>query len=158
MRLYFLFGVMLESQKNDLMNIKQFSDNCKYSIWLSFKIKLLKNSEITIFSMFMFSILIFSFLILLFDLETFIDRSDQGTDSPMFLAVYQIVITITSVGYGDFSPKSFIGRMVIMLCSIWGAVLISFIVLVVSNVFSLTEDQERALNKLQQARSASTLI
>ena len=148
LRLYFLFKVLMHSQKNDLRNIMQFTSNCNPSIWLSFKIKLLKNSEITIFLMFLSSIMIFSFLILLFDLETFIDVTDHDTDSPLFLACYQIVITITSVGYGDFSPKSVVGRIVIMCCSIWGAVLISFIVLVVSNVFSLSEDQEIALNKL----------
>lgn len=148
LRLYFLFKVVMYPQKNDLLNIKQFTNNCEPSIWLSFKIKLLKHSEITIFLMFLVSIFVFSFLILLFDLETFIDYTDHGTDNPMFLATYQIVITITSVGYGDFSPKSAIGRFVIMFCSIWGAVLISFIVLVVSNVFSLSEDQETALKKL----------
>ena len=58
------------------------------SIWLSFKIYLLKKSELTIISMFCLSIMCFSHLILLFDIETFLDRPDDRANSPIFLAVY----------------------------------------------------------------------
>lgn len=85
--------------------------------------------------MFIFSVLIFSYLILLFDFENFLQDDDDRADDVVFLAIYQIIITITSVGYGDFTPKSFIGRTIISICAIWGAVMISFIVLVVSNIF-----------------------
>ena len=92
--------------------------------------------------MFMTSVLVFSFLVLIFDLDTFIDKASDRANPPMFLAVYQVVITLTSVGYGDFYPESWIGRCVIMCCAIWGAVMISFIVLVVSNIFKMSEVQE----------------
>ena len=108
--------------------------------------------------MFLTSVFYFSNLILLFDLQTFIDDKDDRAESPLFLAPYQIIITLTSVGYGDFFPQSWMGRCVIMLCAIWGAVMISFIVLVVSNIFNLTEEQEAALTKLRQVNSASTVI
>lgn len=108
--------------------------------------------------MFVTSVFIFSNLILIFDLDTFLDSADDRAESPFFLVVYQIVITLTSVGYGDFFPKSWPGRTVIMACAIWGAVMISFIVLVVSNIFNLSNEQEQAFNKLQFADSASRVI
>ena len=144
-RLYFFFKSVLEPQANDLKNFQRFTQGCKPTVWFSFKINLMKKSELTIFIMFLTSVLVFSYMILLFDLDTFLDTADDRTDSPLFLAVYQIVITLTSVGYGDFYPKSWLGRSVIMICAIWGAVLISFIVLVTSNIFSLSETQENAL-------------
>lgn len=139
LRLYFLFKIFLQPQINDLQDFKQLT-NYKYpSAWLSFKINLIKKSKRTILLMFIFSVLIFSYLILLFDFENFLQDDDDRADDVVFLAIYQIIITITSVGYGDFTPKSFIGRAIISICAIWGAVMISFIVLVVSNIFQLTE-------------------
>jgi len=41
---------------------------------------------------------------------------------------WNVVITLTSVGYGDFSPKSFFGRIVGTLICFWGMIIISLIV------------------------------
>lgn len=147
-RLYFLFKMILQPQVNDLQNFKKLTKYKHPSAWLSFKVSLIKRSHCTIFVMFTVSVLIFSHLILLFDLETFIDTPDDRADDALFLAMYQIIITITSVGYGDFCPKSFVGRTIIAICAIWGAVLISLVVLVVSNIFQLDDKQEQALLKL----------
>lgn len=65
-----------------------FTKNFKPSVWLSFKISLLKKSEITIFLMFVTSVFIFSNLILLFDIDTFLDTPDDRAESPFFLVVY----------------------------------------------------------------------
>jgi len=51
------------------------------------------------------------------------------------------MITMTTVGYGDITPQSMIGKYIIMFTAIWGAVMISFVVLMVSNVFEMTETQ-----------------
>ena len=119
--------------------MRMFDKESKPSIWLSFKINLLKRMELTIFVMFMTSIAVFSCLILLFDVESFLRKANDRSSTPFFLAIYQVIITLTSVGYGDFAPKTWIGRTVIMFCALWGAVMISFIVLVVSKIFRLTD-------------------
>ena len=54
-----------------------------------------------------------------------------------FSYLYLVVVTITTVGYGDITAKSLIGKVMLMLGAIWGAFLISLIVLVVANVFDL---------------------
>lgn len=43
-RFYFLIRIILQPQKNKLKNSLMFTKNCKPSIWLSFKISLLKKS------------------------------------------------------------------------------------------------------------------
>jgi len=51
-----------------------------------------------------------------------------------FEFVYFVIITITTVGYGDFSATTVVGRILICIIALWGAVLISLVILVVSNV------------------------
>jgi len=60
--------------------------------------------------------------------------------------LYLIVITMTTVGFGDFSPKTYMGKLIIMFTALWGAFMISLLVLTVSNVFNLSKNQQQALN------------
>lgn len=87
---------------------------------MSFKINILKRSELTIPIMFVISVFVFSYLILLFDIDTLFQSATEGIDSPFFLAIYQIVITMTTVGYGDICPGNMMGRIVAMTCALWG--------------------------------------
>lgn len=52
---------------------------------------------------------------------------------------------MTSVGYGDHVPYTYPGKVVIIVASLWGSVMISLIILAVSKVFDMTEKQEKAL-------------
>jgi voltage-gated potassium channel len=54
--------------------------------------------------------------------------------------IYMMFITITTVGYGDFTPRTDAGRIFIMMGAIWGAFIISLIVLVVGNTFALNKN------------------
>ena len=51
--------------------------------------------------------------------------------------IYMVIVTITTVGYGDFTPQSMHGKFLMMLSALWGAFLISLIILVESRVFDL---------------------
>jgi len=53
---------------------------------------------------------------------------------------------MTTVGFGDFSPKTYMGKLIIMFTALWGAFMISLLVLTVSNVFNLSKNQQQALN------------
>ena len=44
---------------------------------------------------------------------------------------------MTTVGFGDFSPNTYPGKVIIMFTALWGAFMISLLVLTVSNVFDL---------------------
>lgn len=37
-------------------------------------------------------------------------------------------MTLTTVGYGDLHPKTRLGRLIAVITAIWGAILISLIV------------------------------
>ena len=67
-------------------------------------------------------------------------------------------MTITTVGFGDFTPRTYPGRLIIMFTAFWGAIMISFFVLIVSSVFELKPTQDKALHQVDVSRSAANAI
>jgi len=45
---------------------------------------------------------------------------------------------MTTVGYGDYTPKTDIGRIIGALCVSWGVLIVSVMVVVLTNTFRLT--------------------
>lgn len=54
------------------------------------------------------------------------------------------VITMTSVGYGDYSPKTPIGRLIGALCVSWGVLIVSVMVVVLTNAFSMNRSKKNS--------------
>lgn len=53
--------------------------------------------------------------------------------------VWMTMITMTTVGYGDFAPQTSIGRVIGSLCVTWGGLLLSVMVVVLTKAFSLSK-------------------
>ena len=67
-------------------------------------------------------------------------------------ALWLVIITTTTVGYGDYYPQTPIGRFIVLLIAIWGTLIVSIMVVVVSNTLSMEKTELRTskiLNKLE---------
>ena len=64
-----------------------------------------------------------------------ISASVQGWGS----SIYLIIITLTTVGYGDVLPHTDGGNIVCLITAVWGGFIASLLILIVSNVFALTD-------------------
>ena len=100
------------------------------------------------------SVAIFAYLIYLAERSIL---THEGSD-PMAActnfpnALWLIFITTTTVGYGDYYPQTPIGRVIILFVAIWGTLIVSIMVVVVSNTLSMEKTELRAskiLNKLE---------
>lgn len=65
---------------------------------------------------------------------------------------------MTTVGFGDLVPFSYIGRIIIMITSFWGGFLISLVIVSVSKIFELTRNQKKAMHHLFLTRKAAASI
>lgn len=63
-------------------------------------------------------------------------------------SIWLIIITMTTVGYGDFYPRTFFGRLLDTFIAIWGIFIISMMVVVLSNTLKLDSSEKRALTVL----------
>ena len=88
------------------------------------------------------SILMFAFALRIAEHETF---SSSWPSTIYQNTIWLTVITMTSVGYGDYSPATPIGRMIACLCVIWGGFTVSVMVVVNANTFTMTRRKPRPI-------------
>jgi hypothetical protein len=63
-------------------------------------------------------------------------------------ACWNVIITLTTTGYGDIYPKSTLGRFVGLVICFWGTFMVSFFVVSVNNIFTMKPSEERSFNIL----------
>ena len=62
--------------------------------------------------------------------------------------MWNVIITLTSVGYGELYPKTFFGRIVGIIICFWGVFIVSFFVVTITNMLNFTGSEEKAYNLL----------
>ena len=66
----------------------------------------------------------------------------------MYNCMWNVIITLTSVGYGELYPKTFFGRIVGIIICFWGVFIVSFFVVTVTNMLNFTGSEEKAYHLL----------
>ena len=64
--------------------------------------------------------------------------------------MWTIIVTLATVGYGDFFEKSFMGRFVGMIMCFWGTFVVSYFVVTVTNMLSFSVAEEKTYSLLQR--------
>lgn len=60
-------------------------------------------------------------------------------------AVWLTIITMTTVGYGDFFPRTSFGRIIDVILVVWGTFVVSLMVVVLTNTLNMDQSEKRAL-------------
>ena len=63
-----------------------------------------------------------------------------------FNAFWCIIVTMTTVGYGDYFPKSIPGRVIVFIVCIIGITLVSLIVFLLTGFLEMTEAETKVMN------------
>ena len=59
---------------------------------------------------------------------------------------WNVIVTMTTVGYGDYYPITNLGRLVNIFVSIWGTFLTSLMVVALQNLLVFTDNEDKAFN------------
>eukprot|EP00347_Sterkiella_histriomuscorum_P011736 403371299 len=70
-------------------------------------------------------------------------------------AMWCVVITMTTVGYGDVFAVSPFGRVISIINALWGAFVISMLVASIGTVFDLNEQQKKAIVEITNRKQAA---
>lgn len=73
-------------------------------------------------------------------------------------AMWCVIITMTTVGYGDVTAVSPFGRIISIINALWGAFVISMLVSSIGKIFDLLEKQKRAIVDITNAKQAAATL
>ena len=121
----------------NIFNHTEFSDPFAKLHWerhgftantrFAFKCYLLRYPGFTVITTLTTSILVISYIDRIVERPFW--RSESGWDGEPFINnVYLTVITMATVGFGDFVPYSTLGKIVAILTAFWGGFIISLLV------------------------------
>ena len=161
MRVFFLirsifnYSIYTDAYSKKLCRSYGFSAGVRFT----FKCQIIVNPEWTVAIMFTSTILILSYILRIFELPWFRQEPTYLPEfDSYFNSVWCTIITLTTVGYGDIAPGTIPGRVIAMITALWGAFLISLLVVTVSSVFDLSNNQKMALRHIRLTRTAAMTI
>jgi len=65
-------------------------------------------------------------------------------------SVWAVVLTMTTVGYGDIFPRTGVGRVIMFFCSVTGVVVIALIVTTVQSELQMENSESRAFTVINK--------
>lgn len=101
------------------------------------------------------SVSLFGFTLRIFE-RPLSTASNQNFDA-IANSFWCTLITMTTVGYGDFFPKSNAGRFVGILIAFWGVLFVSLFVVTLTNLLDFQGGEEKSYYLLQRLKHKDQL-
>jgi len=109
----------------------------------SYKCQLENHPGTFVLVLFTSTVLILAYVMRIFELPYYRHNKDNVEASlfdDYFNSIWLLVMTITTVGYGDYTPNTTMGKWVAMFAALWGSFMISLLVLSAASIFELTKN------------------
>ena len=97
------------------------------------------------------SILVFSLALRIYE-RNFVSEESLQDYHYLWNSMWLISLTMTTVGFGDFYPKTHPGRFIAALSAYWGIFLVSLIILTLTNFSHFNPAEQRSYNFIQRIR------
>jgi voltage-gated potassium channel len=76
---------------------------------------------------------------------------DHKDYSSVWLGMWWVLQTVTTVGYGDLTPKDAIGKILTSLVMLWGVAFLAIVTAGITSVFVARAQRERAASEESKA-------
>lgn len=110
-----------------------FTANVRFTFKSLLKTDPAMTVSVTMFS----SVLILAYCLRVFEVEYYLAIEQRNFDN-YFDSIWCVIITMTTVGYGDTYPVTIFGRLVGIFCALWGTFIISLLIIVATEIFALS--------------------
>ena len=121
-------------------------NGCRAGTWYSVKCLIQESPNVSMTVMMIGGILVFAYPLRIFE------RSAGQDFASYENSAWCIILTMTTVGYGDYFPLTDAGRLIVFFACIWGVVVVSLIVVTLSNQLILDCGEENSLLILKRLR------
>lgn len=71
--------------------------------------------------------------------------------------MWYVIVTMATVGYGDYWPTSYLGRIVGMISCFWGVFTLSTMVVILNNLLEFTEPEQKSYEVLMKMKRKDEL-
>jgi hypothetical protein len=159
LRTYFLIRTLLNFSIYSDLYSKRVCSRYGFEASTSFYVKALfvKRPGLIIGMVSTISILFLSYVLRIFE-RVYYNRYGIILFDNYFTAIWCVVITMTTVGYGDVFAVSPFGRIISIINALWGAFVISLLVGSIQGIFVLSDDQKRAVADITNFNQAANSI
>jgi hypothetical protein len=82
--------------------------------------------------------------------------SNQNFDS-LPNCMWFVIVTMATVGYGDFFPTSYMGRIIGMVSCFWGVFTLSTMVVILNNLLEFSEAEQKSYDLLLKMKRKDEL-
>ena len=121
------------------------------NFFFAFKCLLIKNTITTLTTVTIILIFIFSYSLKIIESPISIKNNDSINNYNSFMnCFWNVFVTITTVGYGDYYPIDFLGRFITFFIALSGNLLVALIIFSFQNKTELSIDEKNALNFIQR--------
>lgn len=96
------------------------------------------------------SIFLFGFALRTFE-RPFTSETRTQNFNNIWNSFWCVVVSMTTIGYGDIYPITFMGRIVIIISCIWGIFVLSLFVVSLNNITQLSKEESRAYEDITRA-------
>lgn len=127
-------------------------EGCEANTEFAVKAVLKKSPLNALFIALVFSSIIFGAVLVNFESPMDVVR-DSNEFSFIWNGMWLAVVTMTTVGFGDYYAISVFGRIVTVLIIFWGIFLISLVVVALTNLMDLDHKESRAYTILYRLKS-----
>ena len=136
-RIWFIFKLYLVSSISYSQRSFRIAkiNNVKLGLKFPFKANMADNSLTINILLFIICLLIFSYDLRIY--ERYFDELNESNLGNYLNDIWLVFITMTTVGYGDISPKSFFGRLISVVTCMFGVFLVGLVVVSVTSYFNL---------------------
>lgn len=151
-RVYLIFKVLAlyshwNSQFSNEMALKYHAEG---GFGFSLKAELAQRPYLSIGITFFLSIIVFGFAECALE-RPFIHISGQNWDN-IWNGMWNVIVMVTTVGYGDFYPRTHFGRFVMTICMVVGTFLTSLTVVALTNSSQFSKGEQRSYEGLVDLR------
>ena len=151
-RVWFIFKLYLVSSISYSQRSFRIAkmNNVKLGLKFPFKANMADSSLKINVSLFIICLLVFSYDLRIY--ERYFDELNESNLGNYLNDLWFIFITMTTVGYGDVSPKSFFGRLISVVTCLFGVFLVGLVVVSVTSYFNLEEIESNVYKILLKSK------
>ena len=165
-RLYAYFSRWINFKKDSIM-VKKNNHNFDGNMNFLFKSELKDRPFIMLFFMFIISILVFGYFLRSFEYFSVKvgfqygvyvgNGNDQDYLKDLLNSIWLTILTMTTVGYGDFYPSEICGEVIMLLAYIIGTFCVSMSVVALAIITEFSNNERRAYSTIKKINMDSNL-